>query len=104
LIGSVGADVVVLPRDRPFRIGRDSACELQLYDVRISRRHAQIEATNGQYVVSDLGSTNGVFINGRRIESATPLRDGDVLEIGNMGTIVFRFAVREAQRAAGARG
>ncbi|HYI16852.1 MAG TPA: MMPL family transporter [Thermomicrobiales bacterium] len=89
--GSVGTDVITLPRSQPFRIGRDQASELQVFDVRISRNHAQIEYRNGDFVVSDLGSTNGVVINGQRIGAPTVLRDNDRIEFGNMGTVVFRF-------------
>ena len=46
---------------------------------------------DGEFVVSDLGSTNGVVINGQRISGPTVLRDNDRIEFGNMGTVVFRF-------------
>ena len=89
--GSVGANVITLPRSVPFRIGRDPSSELQVFDVRVSRNHAQIEFSNGEFVVSDLGSTNGVVVNGRRIASPTVLRNDDQIEFGNMGTVLFRF-------------
>jgi hypothetical protein len=89
--GSVGTNVITLPRSQPFRIGRDPSSELQVFDVRISRNHAQIEYRDGEFVVSDLGSTNGVVINGQRIITPTALRDGDQIEFGNMGTVKFRF-------------
>jgi uncharacterized membrane protein YdfJ with MMPL/SSD domain len=89
--GSVGTDTITLPRSQPFRIGRDPSSELQVFDVRISRNHAKIEYRNGEFVVSDLGSTNGVVIDGQRISGPTVLRDNDRIEFGNMGTVVFRF-------------
>jgi pSer/pThr/pTyr-binding forkhead associated (FHA) protein len=64
---------------------------LQVFDVRISRNHAQIEYRDGEFVVSDLGSTNGVVINGQRITTPTILRNDDQIEFGNMGTVMFRF-------------
>jgi hypothetical protein len=89
--GSVGTNVITLPRSQPFRIGRDPSSELQVFDVRISRNHAQIEYRDGEFVVSDLGSTNGVVINGQRITTPTILRNDDQIEFGNMGTVMFRF-------------
>jgi RND superfamily putative drug exporter len=89
--GSVGADVITLPRTQPFRIGRDPSSELQVFDVRISRNHARIDYQAGEFIVTDFGSTNGTIINGRRISSPTTLRDGDQLEIGHMGAVRFRF-------------
>jgi hypothetical protein len=89
--GSVGAKVITLPRSQAFRIGRDPSSELQVYDVRISRNHAQIEFMDDEFVVRDLGSTNGVVINGQRISSPTVLRNGDRIEFGNMGTVRFTF-------------
>jgi hypothetical protein len=89
--GSVGVKQITLPRSQPFRIGRDPSSELQVFDVRISRNHAQIEFRDGEFEVRDLGSTNGVIINGMRISNPTVLRDGDRVEFGNMGTVQFTF-------------
>ena len=98
---SVGTELIVLPRRSMFRIGRDTASELQLFDPRISRRHAQIEFRNGDYVVTDLNSSNGIYVNGQRIAAATVLRSGDRLEIGNMGTVIFTFELTNASWEAG---
>lgn len=65
----------------PFRIGRQADNELVLRDSRASRRHAQIVIENGQYVVEDLKSAYGVFVNGHRIERAK-LRASDRIEFG----------------------
>jgi pSer/pThr/pTyr-binding forkhead associated (FHA) protein len=52
-------------------------------DVEISRRHAQISRdADGAFVIEDLGSTNGTFVNGERIEAPTRLGDGDRIEVG----------------------
>jgi hypothetical protein len=66
-------------------IGRDTANPIALpQDTNASRRHATIQASNGQYTVTDNGSSNGTFVNGVRINSQTPhpLRPGDELQIG----------------------
>jgi len=51
-------------------------------DAALSTRHAQITQQRGAYVLEDLGSTNGTFVNGERI-TKTVLRDGDLLRLGN---------------------
>ena len=86
-----GTDLIILPRTQPFRIGRDSSCDLQLFDVRVSRNHAQIDFSAGEYVLSDLNSSNGVYLNGVRLTRPVALQDNDVLEIGSFGGIILRF-------------
>jgi RND superfamily putative drug exporter len=98
--GSVGADTIVLNPTVPFRIGRDPTSELQLFDVRISRHHARIDYHDGNYIMTDLQSTNGVSINHMRILVPTVLRHGDKIEIGNMGTVLFDFELQPASEPA----
>jgi pSer/pThr/pTyr-binding forkhead associated (FHA) protein len=52
-----------------------------LVDTNISRRHAQVAMDDGAVVVTDLGSTNGTFVNGRRITRST-VRPGDEITVG----------------------
>lgn len=70
---------------RTVVIGRGENCPVQVVDDRVSRKHVQIrhENTDGAYHALDMRSANGVYINGRKIEDETPLRDGDVIEVGN---------------------
>ncbi|MGC1380973.1 MAG: FhaA domain-containing protein [Candidatus Baltobacteraceae bacterium] len=63
------------------RIGRSEECEILLLDPSVSRTHAVVEVGSGEPVVRDLGSTNGTFVNGRRVERES-LRDGDELSFG----------------------
>lgn len=63
-------------------IGRD-ACDVVLPDPEVSRRHAIVRALGEHPAIQDLGSLNGTFVNGRRIEGVTPLHVGDVLRLGN---------------------
>lgn len=71
-----------LEQDR-FRIGRSSQNDLKLAaDPALSRFHAEIRQTNAEFYVSDLDSRNGTFINGKRVERSTQLRDGDRISIG----------------------
>jgi len=74
-------------------IGRSRECDVVLADSNVSRRHARIVfGEDGAWTVEDLGSTNGVHVNGARVPAAspTPLRSGDRLDIG---TVSARFEV-----------
>ena len=62
-------------------IGRSRDCDLTLDDPNVSRRHAELRNEDGQWLVADLGSTNGVKVNGRRVEQAV-LQPGDELALG----------------------
>ena len=63
-------------------IGRDVGCNLVLDDSKVSRRHAYLQEIDGGVEVGDLGSSNGTFVNGRRIERPVTLAPGDSLRIG----------------------
>lgn len=63
-------------------IGRAEKCHLVLDDTYVSQMHARIFSKDGRYLVEDLGSTNGTYLNRRRITSATELQRGDHVKIG----------------------
>jgi hypothetical protein len=65
-----------------FVIGRGVECQLTLDDPQVSRRHAALRVGTDSASIEDLGSRNGVFLNGARIEKSEPLRDGDHIVIG----------------------
>jgi hypothetical protein len=69
--------------DLPERavIGRDPSCDIVLSDSRCSRHHAVIEETPDGPVIQDTGSSNGVYVNGRRLDRS-PLRPGDRVRLG----------------------
>lgn len=71
--------------DVPFTIGRLPECSLVLGDANVSRRHAEIRSSgaNSDYLVTDLGSTNGTRVNGVPVTTSQVLRDGDDLTVGN---------------------
>jgi len=74
--------------DKPILlIGRHGECDIQLNSRKVSRRHCCIAQVNDYLVVRDLGSTNGVRINGHRVAEGR-LRAGDELTLGN-----FRYQV-----------
>src|SRR4051795_8579031 len=63
-------------------IGREG-CDVNLMDPEVSRRHAAIRDQGGSLAIEDLGSTNGTFVNDKRISAVTVLSDGDVVRLGN---------------------
>ena len=69
------------PEGAETTIGRSPECKIFLDDVTVSRKHAVLERSNGDFIIKDLGSLNGTFLNRRRIESAK-LEDGDEVQIG----------------------
>jgi len=94
----VRASLLVLAgpdRDRTARlngnemvIGRHAGCDFVLTDPSVSRRHARIHSGGGEYVLTDLHSTNGVYANGVRTDRKV-LGDGDTITLGNT-VILFK--------------
>ena len=73
---------LMLPGDGTVVIGRSHTVDLCLSDPDTSRRHAEIVCAAGHFVVRDLGSTNGTWVNGSEIQEYT-LKPGDRIEIGS---------------------
>jgi hypothetical protein len=71
-------------------LGRSRDADVQVDDPNVSRRHAEVKPSGAQWTVRDLGSTNGVKVNGRRIQGAQSLRDGDKITLGT-SEIVFQL-------------
>lgn len=69
-------------------IGRDPGASIWIDSGLVSRRHASITVTRDDVVLTDLGSRNGTFVNGRRIDSAHAIIDGDRISIGPVQMIV----------------
>ena len=63
-------------------VGRSRECEVVIDDANVSRRHAEVRPSGGSWTIHDLGSTNGVKVNGRRIAGPQSLHPGDRIEIG----------------------
>lgn len=72
-----------------FVIGRAANCQLSLDDPLVSRNHATLTVTPDTVVVADLGSRNGVRVNGDRIESKRTLMHGDQIAIGSQEMVVM---------------
>jgi hypothetical protein len=69
-------------------LGRSREADVQVEDQNVSRRHAELRPSGASWTVRDLGSTNGVKVNGRRIQGAQSLRSGDTITLGT-SDIVF---------------
>ncbi|MGS2619026.1 FHA domain-containing protein [Micromonospora sp. LZ34] len=69
-------------RPAPLVIGRAPTADVMVHDLHLSRRHAQVWLTPEGVSLVDLGSTNGTWLNDRRITGLERLSDGDVIRIG----------------------
>ncbi len=89
--GPVGAFLTVLwganrgmtfPLGETAVVGRGSQVDIQLWDHAVSRQHCRLEREGGAYVLTDLGSLNGTYVNRQRV-TCLPLADGDRIRVGN---------------------
>lgn len=99
--GKKRAFVVVLSGDRmgemfPLKegdkttIGRGLQTDVRINDEGISRTHALVEEEDGEYYLSDAGSTNGTYANGEKVDRY-PLKEGDKIQIGASSVLKFTF-------------
>lgn len=70
-------------------VGRDLANDIAISDPEVSRRHARFMKKEENFLVEDLGSTNGTFLNGERISSPQEVQEGDVITLGENVVMVF---------------
>ncbi len=70
-----------LSAERPLVIGRSREADITVEDANVSRRHAEIRRDDGAYWIVDLGSTNGVEVNGRKVDRAK-LSHSDTVVVG----------------------
>jgi pSer/pThr/pTyr-binding forkhead associated (FHA) protein len=69
-------------KERRVVLGRSRDCDIQLHDANGSRRHAELRQEGASYWIVDLGSTNGMEVNGKRVKRAK-LHDGDTITLGS---------------------
>lgn len=74
--------------DEPIIIGRLPECDIPVTDPNVSRKHAEVRRHGNEYVVVDLGSTNGTRVNGAWVAGERRLHDGDEITVG---ATVIRF-------------
>ena len=89
-------------RDRVFDmygedvvIGRARSCDLRLPNVSVSREHARVLWDEGNYAIKDLGSHNGIYVNGERVEQH-PLASGDEIRLGKYELVYIHGRVPRA--------
>ncbi len=70
-------------------IGRDISNQIPINDAEVSRKHVRLTLKNNGYVIEDLGSTNGTFVNGQRISGAVQLKAGDLVAFGENVVLMF---------------
>ncbi len=87
---------LVVPEGQ-FVIGRSSKCQLSVDDPLISRRHAVLVVQGDTAVVQDLGSRNGVSVNGKRVEGTKQLTDGDTITVGSQNMVIQGLGEGPAQ-------
>src|SRR6185436_13911403 len=74
--------VVPLARDE-VSIGRKEGNTIRLTERNISREHCRIQRQNGSFSIHDLGSYNGVVLNGQKISGESPIKPGDEIRVGD---------------------
>jgi pSer/pThr/pTyr-binding forkhead associated (FHA) protein len=80
----------VFPLDKPeIIVGRDLNNDIMINDPEVSRRHARFYFQGNSYVLEDLGSTNGTFINGQRLSGPYALHIGEAITFGERINVVF---------------
>jgi DNA-binding winged helix-turn-helix (wHTH) protein len=84
-------------------LGRDEDVAVRIDAPGVSRHHARIAVVGDEATLEDLGSKNGTYLRGRRVEGPTPLRDGDAFRLGRQA-LVFRSAPRAASTLTETRG
>lgn len=80
--GEREGETFLIPEDRALTLGRDTANDIRLLDRKLSRIHCQVEVIGGRCQLTDLNSTNGTLVNGRRIEAETWISPDDEVEVG----------------------
>ena len=85
---------ILLSKSRKFTIGRSSNSSLPLKSGTISATHASIKWNKSAFKIQDERSTNGTFVNGKRIMGITPLKDGDKIRLGQF---VLTFSARKVR-------
>jgi hypothetical protein len=83
IVEPLGRQGEVFPLDREITVGRGGGCQVVLADdTFVSQVHARVFERDGRTWVEDLGSRNGTFVNGKRIDAPTRLRRGDQVQFG----------------------
>jgi predicted component of type VI protein secretion system len=83
----------IYPLEAPeIVIGRDASNIVAINDAEVSRKHAKLSLHGSAYVIQDLGSTNGTFVNGQRVTSTQVLNPGDTVAFGENISLTYEAA------------
>lgn len=85
---------VVPSSSQRWNIGRDPRCDLVLSDFSVSQLHARLELTRSGWQISDLNSSNGTTVNGRRVKTSSALVTGDVVGLSGI-ELIFRSLLKK---------
>jgi serine phosphatase RsbU (regulator of sigma subunit) len=99
VIGGTGLGRRLLLDAEPITIGRDPSCDMALASPDVSRRHCRLHLVAGEVFVTDLRSTNGTYVDGKRIEESMLVPDGSIVEIGQQVLKHERRSTREVKEA-----
>ena len=93
---SKGEDIKRIPLDKKESIiGRASSCGVRIESPTVSRVHAIIKYMNEEYIIEDMDSTNGTFVNGVRVKKCV-LRDNDQIQVGQVSLLFVEEKVRRS--------
>lgn len=79
--------------DQEVTVGRDTTNQITIIDPEVSRRHARIYLQGANYIIEDLGSTNGTSVNGQRLVGPYILRPGEMVTLGENMHLLFEEVV-----------
>ncbi len=94
ILGANSGQIFTVTKPRTF-LGRGTESDIQLSDSEVSRRHAMLEIRGDEAVVSDLGSTNGTYVDGVRVQKATIYSNQEF----SLGTTTLMFIVTDVHDA-----
>jgi pSer/pThr/pTyr-binding forkhead associated (FHA) protein len=77
-----GAKARTFRLSEPLEVGRSESCRVRVDDTYVSQVHAKLYGKNGAWYVEDLGSTNGTYVNDRRVTAPVEVHAGDVVRVG----------------------
>jgi hypothetical protein len=92
-------ELALPPVPGEYVIGRSDDVDLRLDDISVSRRHALFAYLGGGWVVTDLGSRNGTWLNGWRLPGPAPVAPGDLLDLGSCRFVLVVKPARPAGAA-----
>ncbi len=83
---------------KPIVIGRTSEADVNLDNPSISRLHAVVELENGKDYLTDTGSTNGTWVNGKKITERTRITEKDEIKVGKFTLVAGEVGILDAQK------